>query len=352
MTVRLIAAVVVAAVGVLGAVPTTAQAQAPTPRAWIVVDVDTGAVIDAGNARQPLPPASLTKVITALTTVDLPEDALFAVSSTVEARPANKINMRTGEFWELDDVLHSLLLSSANDAAALVAERTAGAMDQYEIAASAVATRLGMADSPVLRDPAGLDDASSVEGGNLVSARDLAIAGRALLADPVLAPIVATREYSFTDPGGEPHKLINHNKLLRLYPGAIGMKTGYTRRAGHSLMAAATRDGRTMLAVVLGSPLDMYADASALLDKGFASVPGAPAFDTLPPVVKLRPDKVVEVAAGEGEVAAAVETGSGGGLSVAWPLRVLVMIVAPIAGLRIRAKRRIALRRRHPTLAD
>src|SRR5205085_11628192 len=102
-----------------------------------------------------------------------------------------------------------------------------------------------------VNDPAGLDDNFSVRGGNMISARDLAIAARALLANNRLAPIVAQHVTTFTGPDGVAHRLTNHNKMLTLYPGTIGMKTGYTRKSGRGLVAAATRNGRTQIALLL-----------------------------------------------------------------------------------------------------
>ncbi|MGH9023463.1 MAG: D-alanyl-D-alanine carboxypeptidase family protein, partial [Acidimicrobiia bacterium] len=135
----------------------------------------------------------------------------------------------------------------------------------------------------VFLDPAGFDDASSFRGGSRVSALDLAIVARNVLAVPELAAAVASLEHSFVDPAGRPHRLLNHNKLLRRYPGAVGLKTGYTRRAGHTLVAGARRDGRTLIAVVLSSP-NPYAAATTLLDRGFASPRGADTGERLPPV--------------------------------------------------------------------
>src|SRR6202040_2869973 len=141
----------------------------------------------------------------------------------------------------------------------------------FQLMFAATAANLGFADDPVLNDPAGLDGPQGVEGGNLVSARDLAMATRALLTQPTLAPIVATPIYYFTGPDGFHHRLTNHNKLfLTTYAGGIGVKTGYTRRAGHCLIAAARRDGRTMIAVVMNSGNPTQA-AKDLLDKGFAT---------------------------------------------------------------------------------
>jgi D-alanyl-D-alanine carboxypeptidase (penicillin-binding protein 5/6) len=147
-----------------------------------------------------------------------------------------------------------------------------------------LADELGLADAPVLRDPAGLDDDRSVDGGNLLSARDLAIAGRAYLADPELAAIAVAPGHEWMGGDGAPHSVTNLNAFLDAYPGAIGVKTGSTRRAGLTFVGAAERDGRTLLAVVLGSQ-NHYAHARELLDAGFLlAAVGERTGDTLPPV--------------------------------------------------------------------
>ena len=343
-------------------VPTT-PAPLPPPKAWILVDVDTGNVLDAGGDRVPLQPASLTKVITALAAMselqDQP-DVTVPVSDRAAAAPAHNLNMKAGQVWPLQDALYALMLSSANDAAMALAERAGGTVEHFQEIFAATASALGMQDGPVLRDPAGLDDTASVDGGNLVSARDLAIAGRALLANPVLAPIVASPVYSFTGPDGVGHRLGNHNRLLKMYPGAIGMKTGYTRRAGSCLIAAATRDGRTMLTVVMNAP-NMYAQSSALLDKGFSTpVAAEPTAERLPAVPRdLRlalhntPTTAAPAPAGAGESAAAVlpPSHSRGPLSdlgavlSSGPMLAVETLLIAIALLRLRVRRR--RRRRH-----
>lgn len=275
---------------VLVAVPASAQTApttAPSPaKAWALVDVDTGNVLDASNDRVALPPASLTKVMTALAAVEnLPADAQVPVSARAASMPADKLFMKPGQVWTLDQMVHALLLSSANDAAVALAEKAGGTVEGFQRMFALTAADLGMVDNPVLNDPAGLDGPDGVEGGNLVSARDLAIAARALIKQPVLAGIVATPIYYFDGPDGVHHRLTNHNKFfLTTYPGAIGVKTGYTSRAGYCLIASARVYGRTMLAVVLhGSNPNQT--AKDLLDKGFATPLGAePTADRLPEV--------------------------------------------------------------------
>jgi serine-type D-Ala-D-Ala carboxypeptidase (penicillin-binding protein 5/6) len=328
------------------------------PKAWALVDADTANVIDAGNDRTPLPPASLTKVITALAAINsLPPGLIdVPVSARAAAMPAAKISMKQGEVWTLDDTLHALLLSSANDAAVALAERAGGTVEGFQRMFAATAADLGFADSPVLNDPAGLDGPQGVEGGNLVSARDLAIATRALLAQPTLAAIVATPIYYFTGPDGFHHRLTNHNYFfLSTYAGAIGVKTGYTRRAGHCLIAAARRGGRTMLAVVLDSGNPTLA-AKQLLDKGFATpVVDEPTADQLPPLhagvptlagrpLISAPPPSAAVAAPASRRASAV----GGGRSIwsTWPGRAVTAVIALIGLLRMRVVMRDNRRRR------
>ena len=267
--------------------PTSTLNSTAKPRAWIVVDVSSGTVLDAHDDRTPMPPASLTKLLTALVAVNhlVPTDTL-TVSDRAAGEPATKINMKPGQVWSFQDALYSLLLSSANDAAAAIGERLGGSLEGFSRQLQQAGAVLGLQDQPVLADPAGLDDSFSVDGGNLLSARDLAIIGRAVLAQPLLAQVVATPVYRFVGPDGAHHRLGNHNQLLTRYPGAVGLKTGYTRKAGENLVAAARRGTRTILTVVLGAP-NLYKDTAALLDEGFAAT-GASTGDVLPPTRPLQ----------------------------------------------------------------
>ena len=271
------------------------------PKAWILVDADRGVVLDAGNERAALPPASLTKLLTALIAASKlkPADTL-PVSARAAGEPAAKINMKEGQVWTFQDALYSLLLSSANDAAAAIAERVSGSLEAFSTQMQTAAGQLHLEDSPVLHDPAGLDDNFSVDGGNLVSARDLAIVMRAVITQPLLAQVDATPVYEFVGPDGIHHRLGNHNQLLRTYPGAIGGKTGYTSKSGEDLAAAATRNGRTMVTIVLGAP-NLWRNTTDLLDEGFASPATSPGTgDVLPavqPLVDVPPPSAVATTA-------------------------------------------------------
>lgn len=348
----------------------------PPPKAYIVVDQATGRVMAASNDRQPLPPASLTKVITALAAVAaLPPTAKVPVSERAAAMPAHKLNMKAGSVWPLDQTLRGLLLSSANDTAAAVAERVSGSLENFQTSLDDLAAQLKMADTPVLQDPAGLDDWASVRGGNLVSARDLAIATRALLANDQLAPIVATPVARFTDPSGVARKLTNHNKMIFRYFGTVGVKTGFTKKSGRGLIAAATRNGRTEIAVVM-NVADTYGWATALLDAAFAApmpttgdrLPGIPSKleltpagspkarasrsdVTIPSITKDTATKPNVTTKGDTTIVALPAAQTSGGTPIVGVLvGMLVTLGVLVASLRTRVliKRRRRRRRRSP----
>ena len=259
----------------------------PEPAAWILVDADTGAVLGAHDPRTPRLPASTVKLMTALVAVQrLPVNDAVPISAVAEGMPARKINVKAGQRWDREDLLASMLLVSANDAAVALAERVGGgSLEGWERVAGSTALALGLEDTPDFSDPAGLDDEFSHDGGSFVSARDLAIVARAVLAEPELMTIIGAEEIRFFGGDGIDHVVDRRNQLFALYEGTIGMKTGLTDRAGRCLVAAATRNGRTMLAVLYDAP-DMYASARLLLDQGFATPVEAQAdLEHLPEVV-------------------------------------------------------------------
>ena len=263
---------------------TSATATPIPPHAWIVADAGTGEVLESGNDHVALPPASTSKIMTALTAVErLPPDAMITVSALAASQPASKINMQPGQHWSFSDALASLLVVSANDAAYAIAEATSGSIAAFAKTEAVTGRQLGLKDS-TFNDPAGLDDGNAYEGGPLMSAYDIAISTRNALRVPMLAHLAASPSVSFTGPDGIHHTLVNHNKLVsdHLYAGATGFKTGFTNKAEHTLVATATRNGRTLIAVILGTD-DAYGWATRLLDAGFATAPGHGTGETLPP---------------------------------------------------------------------
>lgn len=248
-------------------------ASSPQAKAWVLVDLDSGAVLAALNHHEPHFVASLVKVMTAFVTLEqLQVSNEVQVSPLAAAQPAMRIGLEEGQVWELENLLHSLLMVSANDAAYALAEAAGGDLAGFARLMESTADRLGMSDSTWL-DPAGFDGEEGFEGGTQASAYDLAIMGRNALEVPEISSIVKKDIYEFHGGDGEDHRLVNHNKILETFPGATGLKTGYTRAAGHTLMASAERDGRRLLAVVIGA-VQQYEVAAALLNQGFNTSPG------------------------------------------------------------------------------
>jgi D-alanyl-D-alanine carboxypeptidase len=279
-------------------------------------------------------------------TEKLAKEATITVGPAAAAQPAMRIGMVAGEQWTFDAAMHSLMMVSANDAAYALAEAASGSLGGFANDMTAAAVRFGMVDSR-FADPAGFDDASAFGGGSRVSAYDLAIAARNVLAVPGLAAMAGTTKYRFDGPDGHSHVLYNHDKLLGRYPGATGLKTGYTALAGHTFVGTATRDGHTMIAVVLDAD-DSYGIASALMDKGFTTPADAPglgeplppvrvqAFGALEPAATLVPAKAKAVAQQH-----PVKSGGASGV-----LTVLFFAAGSTAGVVVALRRRAERRRR------
>ena len=239
-------------------------------RAAIVLDLDSGKTLFALDAHGRYPPASLTKVMTALVALDtLRLDQVLTVPASINQLPwdSTRMGLRAGERLTVRELMYGLFLNSGNDAAITLSE---AAMPRAAFVArmNARAAALAMGDSHFV-NPIGLDDA-----GLYASAVDLAKAAIELrLRFPEVAAMAAVP--AMTLPAGATHhafKLYNLNDLIRKYPGATGLKTGWTGRAGGCLIATATRDGRHLLAVVLGAPR-VFDEAATLLDYGFAVSP-------------------------------------------------------------------------------
>ncbi len=263
----------------------------PAAKAELLVDVATGRVLLAKNARVPLPPASLTKLLTAMIASDwLLPGAMVPVSARAATASPDRVGMKTGQRWPLAVALRTLLVFSANDAAYALAERVGGSLTGFAQIMRQAAIELGMSGPMVLRDPAGLDGKEGFQGGNLLSAWDVAIAARDLMANPTLASIVTLKHYRFTGPDRIVYDLFNKNLyFLNTYHGVTGIKTGFTGRAGFCVAEEAVRGHRTMLAVVMNGA-NSYETAADLLDRGFAVPVSAERKDpALPPVREPRP---------------------------------------------------------------
>ena len=229
--------------------------------ACLVVD-DHGRVLWARSAGQRRSIASTTKMMTALVVrKEVALDEEVTVSAGAEAVPEGKLSLLAGETFNVQELLYGLLLNSSNDAAVALAEHSSGSVDGFVALMNEEAAGLGAKDTH-FSTPHGLDAADHYS-----TASDLALIGAELLGDPVLAEIVGTADATIE--GSRRTVLLqNTNLLLETYPGAIGVKTGFTASAGNVLVAAAERKGRRLVAVVLGSA-DTFEDSRRLLDYGF-----------------------------------------------------------------------------------
>jgi D-alanyl-D-alanine carboxypeptidase len=253
--------------------PVAAQTGTPPPQAFVVVDATTGAVLTSRSLHEPLPAASTAKIMTGLVAVErLPPNALISVTPNAAGRESTVIGMKAGQKWPFDQAMASMMMVSANDAAYAIAETVGGSIEGFAAQLTETGKRYGMQDS-TFSDPAGLTDGTSYLGGPKMSAYDLAISARNALTVPQIAKWSAMRTFEFTDAGGTPQGITNHNKFLPdngfSYLGANGFKTGYTQIASHTLVATANRDGRQLIAVILGSVDSGYTWAASLLDAGF-----------------------------------------------------------------------------------
>ena len=247
-----------------------------TSRAALLMEKSTGQILYARNEHEQLEPASVTKVMTLLLTMEaidagqLHYDDVVTASAHACSMGGSQIWLEPGEQFTLDEMLKAICVSSANDAAVAVAELVGGSEPAFVQQMNARAAELGM-EHTTFRNACGLDTE-----GHLSTARDVAIMSRTILTT---CPEVLHYTGIWTDTlrGGQT-QLVNTNKLLRRYNGITGLKTGTTGGAGVCITASATRDGLNLIAVVLGAPSskERFEAATTLLDYGFAAYRAAP----------------------------------------------------------------------------
>ncbi|MFG2873575.1 D-alanyl-D-alanine carboxypeptidase family protein [Streptomyces sp. NPDC048337] len=251
---------------------------------WLVADARTGEVLAAHDAHRRLPPASTLKTLFALTALpNLPRGAHHTVTEAdLDDVPdgSSTVGVSADQTYRVADLWRGVFLSSGNDAVHVLAEMNGG----WEATAAqmqAKARTLGARDTTVV-SPDGFD-----AEGQASSAYDLAVFGRTGLADPAFAEYAATADARFpggTHSDGSPtwtfgientNRLVTGEDGVGRYPGIIGVKNGYTSRAGYTLIAAARRGGRTLLVTVMNpqrsNPNAVYYEAGTLLDWGFAA---------------------------------------------------------------------------------
>lgn len=255
----------------LTALETAAKVEEDIPaRSAILIEQSTGMVLFEKNADEILPPASITKIMTLLLTMEAIEngkiklDDMAVCSEYAMSMGGSQIWLKAGEQMSVDDLLKAVAISSANDASVVLAEHIAGSESAFVEQMNTRAKELGMENTNFV-NCSGLD-----AEGHLTTARDIAAMSRVLLNYEKIT------DYSsiwMADLRGGETQLVNTNKLVRFYSGCNGLKTGTTNDAGSCLSASASRKGMTLISVTLGSPTsaERFSAARGLLDYGFAN---------------------------------------------------------------------------------
>lgn len=229
--------------------------------AAIVMDTETGRVLFEKNAYSRRSMASTTKIMTAIVAIENGNlDDIVTVSQKAAVVGGSTIHLKAGEKLTLRELLYGLMLESGNDAAIAIAEHIGGTVDNFLEMMNKKAGLLG-AKNTCFKSPHGLD-----KNGHYSTAYDLAVITRYALKNPTFSKIVGTRSMGITNRG-----LYNTNEMLDLYPGADGVKTGYTGLAGRCLVTSATRDNWRIISVVMGCPTRYIRAQSskAILDYAF-----------------------------------------------------------------------------------
>ena len=238
----------------------------------VLMEASSGEIIFAKNENEPLPPASVTKIMTLLLVMEAVDeerislDANVTVSANAASMGGSQVFLEEGEDMTVRDLIKCTVIASANDAAVALSEYLYGSEEAFVSAMNEKALALGMVNSH-FENTTGLDDTTE---NHLTSAKDIAIMSRALLNHPLVLEYSSLWQDTIRD--GE-FTLTNTNRLVRYYDGCNGLKTGSTDKAGYCISATAKRDGMQLIAVVMGADTrdERNSIARSLLDFGFAN---------------------------------------------------------------------------------
>lgn len=231
--------------------------------AAILIDSATGKILFQHNAAQSLPPASTTKMLTALIALERGD---LSAEITVPADYVNigesSIGLAPGDVYTLEQLLYAMMLRSANDTAQMVAIAIAGSEAEFIDLMNEKSEELGLTGS-VWKNMHGLP-----VDGHLSSAADLAIIARTAMQNEKFREIVGTQKYTIPQTEGEDIVFYNRNQFLTTYEGALGIKTGHTTPSGSCLVAAAAKDGMELIGVLLNCE-SMNSEMAKMMDYGF-----------------------------------------------------------------------------------
>ena len=243
-----------------------------TARSAFLVDATTGQVLYQREPDLPLPPASTTKIVTAIVALESDRRGkdLLSVTKSATHVPSSKLYLRPGQAMTIDDLLYGLLLSSANDASLVLAEGIAGSVARFAEMMTNKAREIGATNSR-FTNPHGLTAPEHYS-----TARDMALIFNYAMKNPAFREIVQTKTSSVSSVSSAKTQKVrhiairNHNRLLWNFDGAIGGKTGYTYAAQKTFVGGASRNGATLIVSILGSR-DLWGDARRLLEYGLTN---------------------------------------------------------------------------------
>lgn len=225
-----------------------------------VIDALTGRVIYNKNMEKQHTMASTTKIMTALVALENSKlDDVVTVSGNAAGEEGTSLYLKKGQKATMEDLLYGLMLQSGNDAAIAIAEGVSGSVSEFATLMNQKAQELGAVNSS-FKNPNGLD-----EEGHFTTAYDLAIITREAMKNEKFCEIVSTKSKLILD---GTQTVSNHNKMLRMYEGCTGVKTGFTKKSGRCLVTSAERGGVKVIAVTLNAPND-WNDHRAMLDYAF-----------------------------------------------------------------------------------
>lgn len=267
--------------GPRGSLPAMAPPAVPelklASKAAVLMDAAGGRVLYALNPDQPLPPASVTKIMTLMLALEAVKEGRVSMSDEVVASEraasmgGSQIWLEPGERMTLRDLLYAIAVGSANDASVAVAEFLAGSEEAFVELMNRRARALGMKNTRFANSTGLPPQETGHQGPHVASAYDLALLSRQAAQTPGLIEMVSTWEYTMRQNGIQKPVLYNFNRLLKRYPGVDGIKTGMTSEAGYCIAATAVRDNLRLIAVTMGAPTAQARenDVRALFDWGF-----------------------------------------------------------------------------------
>ncbi len=241
----------------------------------VLMDFETGRVLWGKNEKEPMAMASTTKIMTCILALESGRlDETVTATKNAAIAPKTRMGLQTGEEHRLGDLLYPLMLMSANDSAVAIAEHLGGSVEGFCEMMNEKAKEIGCEDT-VFETPNGLD-----KGEHHSTAYDMALITRYAMSNEKFVEIINTKSISIPTQAGSDEKrydLVNKNRLLNEYEGAMGVKTGFTGKAGQCFVGAAQRDGRILISVVLASGWgtkgkeQKWRDTRSILDYGFAN---------------------------------------------------------------------------------